>query len=129
MEVVNKAYVRRERMLEKNIGKQKEALRDLQIGDLVLIPAGRLKKSDYPSVLDKVTTNKKPYFKRNFIFKVSKIIKNSYNKDLLYRLKPLTVIPDLKRRLEAERFARDELYALNNNTISSTKFMKGRSKE
>ena len=126
MEIVNKAYLRRERMFEKNIGKRKEALRDLEINDLVLIPAGRLRKSDYPSRLDKVTTNKEPYFKRNFIFKVTQILRNSDNRDLLYRLQPLTNIPDLKRKLELERFTRDELYALKNNTISSTKLVNRR---
>ena len=80
-----------------------------------MIPKGRLKKSDYPRVLDKVTTNKKPYFERNIIFKIKHIIYNNNNR--LYYIEPITRIETLKKTISNERFTRDELYALKNNTM------------
>ena len=114
-EVIGKAYNRRNRMIEKQLNKRNTRLRELNINDLVLIPKGRLKKSDYPSVLDKVTTNKKPYFERNIIFKIKHIIHNNNNR--LYYIEPITRIETLKKTISNERFTRDELYALKNNTM------------
>lgn len=123
MSKVTKAYDRRTKMYEKNISKKKSRLRKLKLNDLVLIPKGRIRKSDYPSALDKVTTNKKPYFERNIIFKISDITLNkNANNVTLYQVTPLTNIDVMRRRLQEENFVRDELYALKNNTVSLKKY-------
>ena len=70
-------------MYQKNIKSKKNRLRKLQINDYVLIPKGRIRKSDYPNELGKVTKNEKPYFERNILLKIKNIIKNS-EKVILY---------------------------------------------
>ena len=124
---ITKASVRRNRMYNKINSNKKTTLRKLNINDKVFIPKGRLKKSDYPGRLDKVTTNKKPFFERTLIFKVTEIIKDINDSKegmnlILYRVAPATNIPVLKRKIEGERFTRDELYAIKDNTISKSNY-------
>ena len=124
---VTMANVRRDRMYNKVISSKKSRLRKLKVSDKVFIPKGRLKKSDYPGRLDKVTTNKKPFFERSIILKVTNIEKdiNDYkegNDLVLYNVEPITNIPLLKRKIQNERFTRDELYAIKDNTVSKSNY-------
>ena len=47
MNTVNKAYDRREKMYNSALRKRTQNLRKLKKNDLVLIPAGRIRKQDY----------------------------------------------------------------------------------
>ena len=115
LSVVKKSNDRRERMFEKEKMKKTTVLRRLKINDIVLIPKGRIKKSDYPTKFNKPTTNKKPYFMREHFFKIVDIKKNGTN--VFYFVKALTKIVKFDF-IEKERFVRDELYALKNNEVS-----------
>ena len=119
---VDKAAERRSRMLEKKVRSRTTRLRKLVLNDLVYIPKGRLKKQDYPGRLDKVTTNKKPFFHNSIIFRVTNIFETD-KKTTLHQVKPITKIPKLEY-IGNQKFTRDELYALKNNTVSHVVYNK-----
>ena len=122
LDKVKKAAVRRTRAINKKINLKKTRLRNLKVNDLVFIPKGRLKKQDYPGRLDKVTTNKKPFFANNITFKVFNIFKTE-NDTTLYQVRTVTKIPNLDY-LTDQKFTRDELYALKDNTVSKAIYKK-----
>ena len=91
-------------------------LRELFVGDLVYVEAGRIKKKDQPTRLTKSTTDLKPYFNMQMLYK---IVYKTHHKESgpfihhFYRLTPV----DGKHKNISHRLARDELFAIVNNTI------------
>lgn len=94
---------------------KKYVLRELNIGDKVLIPAYRLKKSSDPGKLTKATTRKKEFFNRENLYKVSskKLIKT----DGLIKFYSYTVNKFSSDEKINENFKREELYAITNNVV------------
>ena len=60
--------------------KNKKQLRNLLLGvEKVLVLAGRLKKKDEPKQLYKATYKNNPYFNRDHVFHIKKVVENSDN--------------------------------------------------
>jgi len=91
---------------------KKEKPRPLNVGDLVLIPTYRLKKSDALAALDKATTRKKEFFSRKNIFVVEnlKLYKSVNNVKFYYYL--LSHYADREKFVNG-KFKRNELYKIN----------------
>ena len=97
---------RQERYYEKIDKKKKKKLRSpLSVGEDVLILAARLKKKDEPGKLYKSSTENRPYFNRDKIFKISHRVLRE-NRKYFYWLENLK-----------GRFLREELFALNTQFI------------
>ena len=77
------------------------------IGEKVLVLAERLKKKDAPGTLYKSTTENIPFFNRNEIFTVRKVlsIEDSYN---------YWISKTSDDKIIDKRFLRQELFALKN---------------
>ena len=97
---------RQGRYFEKIGKKKKKKLRSpLNVGEDVLVLAARLKKKDEPGKLYKSSTENRPYFNREKIFKIShRVIRE--NGKYFYWLQNFK-----------GRFIREELYALNKQFI------------
>ena len=90
-------------------------LRELHIGDLVYVEAGRIKKQDQPSALTKKTTDLKPHYNTKNVYTViNKWVhrKTGEFKHFFYRVSPV----DVTSKNISHRLARDELFAIVNNT-------------
>ena len=97
---------RQDRYFEKVDKKKKRKLKSLlNIGEDVLVLAVRLKKKDEPGRLYKSSTENRPYFNREKIFKVSHRVVRENGKYFYW-------LQNLKGR-----FIREELYALNRQFI------------
>ena len=97
---------RQNRYYEKiDIRKKKKLRSPLNIGESVLILASRLKKKDEPGRLYKSSTENRPYFNREKIFKISHKLRRENGKYFYW-------LENLKGR-----FIREELFALNNQFI------------
>ena len=97
---------RQNRYYEKiDIRKRKKLRFPLNIGESVLILSSRLKKKDEPGQLYKSSTENKPYFNRDKIFRISHKVKRENGKYFYW-------IENVKGR-----FIREELFALNNQFI------------
>ena len=79
----------------------------LTVGEKVLVLAERLKKKDAPGSLHNSTTENIPFFNRNEIFTVRKVlpIESSYN---------YWISKTLDDKVIDKRFLRQELFALKN---------------
>ena len=98
-------YKRNDIRLDK---KSRKKLRSpLLIGEKVLVLAERLKKKDAPGTLYKSTTENIPFFNRNEIFTVRKVlsIEDSYN---------YWISKTSDDKIIDKRFLRQELFALKN---------------
>ena len=97
---------RQNRYFEKIDKKKKKKLRSpLSVGEEVLILAARLKKKDEPGKLYKSSTENRPYFNREKVFKISHRVINENGKYYYW-------LQNFKGR-----FIRQELYALNRQFI------------
>ena len=97
---------RQNRYYEKiDIRKKKRLRSPLNIGESVLILASRLKKKDEPGRFYKSSTENRPYFNREKIFKITHRLKRENAKYFYW-------LDNLKGR-----FIREELFALNNQFI------------
>ena len=98
---------RENRYFEKIDKKKKRKLRSpLNIGEDVIILAARLKKKDEPGRLYKSSTENRPYFNREKIFKISHRVMKENDEKYYYWLKNFK-----------GRFIREELYALNRQFV------------
>ena len=98
---------RQNRYFEKIDKKKKRKLRSpLNIGEDVIILAARLKKKDEPGRLYKSSTENRPYFNREKIFKISHRVMKENDGKYYYWLKNFK-----------GRFIREELYALNRQFV------------
>ena len=79
----------------------------MTVGEKVLVLAERLKKKDAPGSLHNSTTENIPFFNRNEIFTVRKVlpIESSYN---------YWISKTLDDKVIDKRFLRQELFALKN---------------
>ena len=89
--------------IDKN--KKKKLRSPLTVGEDVLVLAARLKKKDEPGKLYKSSTENRPFFNREKIFKIS-------HRTLRANGKYFYWLENLKGR-----FIREELFALNNQFI------------
>ena len=97
---------RQDRYYEKIVKRQKKKLRSpLNVNEDVLILAARLKKKDEPGKLYKSSTENRPYFNRDKVFKISHRVLRE-NGRYFYWLQNIK-----------GRFVREELYALNKQFI------------
>ena len=97
---------RQNRYFEKIDKNKKKKLRSpLTVGEDVLILAARLKKKDEPGKLYKSSTENRPYFNREKVFKISHRVINENGKYYYW-------LQNFKGR-----FIRQELYALNRQFI------------
>ena len=104
-------YKRHDIRLDKKLSSRRKQLREpLTVGERVLVLAKRLKKKDAPGVLFKSTTENIPFFNRNEIFVVRKVLPidnehSSYN---------YWISKSNEDRVIDKRFLRQELFALKN---------------
>ena len=107
---VEASYKRTDRYEKRREDRRKKRLSPLEVGDHVLVEAGRIRKSDVPGVLTKATTNKKSPFNREQIFTVSNKIKQKVVLGKTYFLYSL-VESDTQAGVKG-RFKREELFKL-----------------
>ena len=104
-------YIRYDIRIDKKLNSRRKQLREpLTIGERVLVLAERLKKKDAPGSLFKSTTENIPFFNRNEIFIVRKVLPidnnhSSYNYWISKRGKD---------KIIDKRFLRQGLFALKN---------------
>ena len=104
-------YKRYDIRLDKKLKSRKKQLREpLTVGERVLVLAERLKKKDAPGSLFKSTTENIPFFNRNEIFIVRKVLPidnnhSSYN---------YWISKSGEDKIIDKRFLRQELFALKN---------------
>ena len=104
-------YKRYDIRLDKKLKSRKKQLREpLTVGERVLVLADRLKKKDAPGSLFKSTTENIPFFNRNEIFIVRKVLPidnnhSSYN---------YWISKSGEDKIIDKRFLRQELFALKN---------------
>ena len=98
-------------LLDKKLNSRRKQLREpLTVGERVLVLAERLKKKDAPGSLFKSTTENIPFFNRNEIFIVRKVLPidnnhSSYN---------YWISKSDEDKIIDKRFFRQELFALKN---------------
>ena len=113
---VQKNHARIVRYETEILKKKNRHLRELFMGDLVYVEAGRIKKKDQPTKLTKKTTDLKPHFNTKVLYKViNKVIHRESGPFVhhFYRVTPV----DRKNKNISHRLARDEVFAIVNNTI------------
>ena len=104
-------YKRHDICLDKKLNSRRKQLREpLTVGERVLVLAERLKKKDTPGSLFKSTTENIPFFNRNEIFIVRKVLPidnnhSSYN---------YWISKSDEDKIIDKRFLRQELFALKN---------------
>ena len=104
-------YKRHDVRLDKKLNSRRKQLREpLTVGERVLVLAERLKKKDAPGSLFKSTTENIPFFNRNEIFIVRKVLPidkdhSSYN---------YWISKSDEDKIIDKRFLRQELFALKN---------------
>ena len=108
--IVEKSYKRNDRYDKNVYDRRKGKLSDLEVGDVVLIESGRIRKSDATTIFDKATTNKRSPFNRQNLY----VITNKYKQKVvankayyLYKVAHLQTNEPL-----TGRFKREELYRL-----------------
>ena len=113
---IQKGYRRISKHETEILKKKKRHLRELFIGDLVFVEAGRIKKKDQPGVLTKSTTDLKPYYNTDIVYEI--IYKKIHRKSgpFVHHFCRVKVVDDRKQKI-SNRLSRDELFALVNNTI------------
>ena len=114
LDKVGKHYARTSRYETETLRKKNRHLRELFIGDLVYVEAGRIKKKDQHSVLTKATTDLKPHFNTDHVYKIAyKKIHKETGPFIYYWMSPV----EGRSKNITHRFTRDELFALLNNII------------
>ena len=81
----------------------------LNVGEVVYVLSGRLKKKDAPSIFYKSTTDKKSFFNKDMRFVITRRFENHRGTEF-YRVQEV----DTGKRVNG-RFLRKELFALENN--------------
>ena len=115
LEKVQKAYERTSRYQTSLDERKTKRLRELFIGDQVLVLASRIKKRDAPTAFTKASTNKISPFNRKTIYEVRKKIKHRESKSYIYYY--YWVKEHNTGKIVNERFSRKELFALVSNFI------------
>ena len=113
---VKKGYDRISRHETEILKKKKKHLRELFIGDLVFVEAGRIKKKDQPSVLTKSTTDLKPHYNTNIIYKIVYKKLHRESGPFVHYFYRVEAVDDKKHKI-SNRLSRDELFAIVNNSI------------
>ena len=124
LNILNKSTSRYNRYIDNKYKRNNKMLRPLKIGDEVLVLSSRLKKKDnVHSAFYKPTTDKKSAFNKDYVFKISNILKvrnGSYMDHFYYSVHPDRslvgdIFPRYVSKLKKERFTRSELFALYKN--------------
>ena len=104
-------YKRHDICLDKKLNSRRKQLREpLTVGERVLVLAERLKKKDAPGSLFKSTTENIPFFNRNEIFIVRKVLAIDNN----HSLYNYWISKSDEDKIIDKRFFRQEMFALKN---------------
>ena len=115
---VKNNYKRTERYETEILSKKNRHLRELFIDDLVFLEAGRIKKKDQPGVLTKKTTDLKSHFNTKEVYKIINKRPHKNSGGFEHYFYYVEGDKSASKNLENQRFGRDELFALVNNSIS-----------